>query len=50
MLGSDKIDPKLAFESCGLFTDPEMAYEMSKKYAEKIELIKEKLSNGSENK
>lgn len=48
MLGSDKIDPKLAFESCGLFTDPEMAYVMSQKYTEKIQEIKEKIVNGTE--
>lgn len=29
MLGTDKIDPKLSFNACGLFTDPESAYLQS---------------------
>ena len=37
MLDNDKIEPKLAFEHCGLFVDPETAYQMSKSYAEKRE-------------
>lgn len=37
MLSTDKIHPKLAFEHCGLFTDPTLAYEMSKQYMEEQE-------------
>lgn len=44
MLGSDKIHPKLAFESCGLFTDPEVAYIMSKNYVETLNKISEQLN------
>lgn len=36
MLSSDKIDPKLAFEVCGLFTDAEEAYRVSKEYYESV--------------
>ena len=32
MLNSPKIHPKLAFESCGLFSDPENAYLISEAY------------------
>ena len=32
MLANDKIAPKLAFESCGMFIDPEEAYKESKEY------------------
>lgn len=34
MLASEKIAPKLAFESCGMFTDPEQAYRESMAYIE----------------
>ncbi len=34
MLNNDKIHPKLAFEYCGMFVDPELAYSMSKEYKE----------------
>lgn len=34
MLDNGKIDPKLAFEHCGMFIDPETAYQLSKTYAE----------------
>lgn len=34
MLNNDKIDPKLAFTHCGMFTDPEEAYTMSMKWYE----------------
>lgn len=34
MLGSDKIDPSLAFAHCGMFVDSELAYTLSKKYIE----------------
>lgn len=32
MLQNDKIHPLLAFTHCGMFSDPEAAYQMSKKY------------------
>jgi hypothetical protein len=32
MLQSEKIDPRLAFEHCGMFPDPELAYAMSLAY------------------
>lgn len=34
MLGSDKIAPRLAFNACGMFTDPEAAWKESKEYYE----------------
>ena len=34
MLQQDKIHPRLAFESSGLFVDPERAYSVSKEYYE----------------
>ena len=37
MLATNKIHPQLAFESCGMFTDPEAAYLQSKEYAEQNE-------------
>lgn len=37
LLANEKIHPRLAFESCGLFIDPEAAYLMSDKYAEEQE-------------
>ena len=48
MLGCDKIEPKLAFESCGLFTDPDVAYLLSKSYYEKyLEIQKEMTNDGT---
>lgn len=43
MLANDKIHPRLAFEHCGLFVDPELAYTQSMEYAEEreAELLKE---------
>ncbi len=32
MLSSEKIHPRLAFEHCGMFSDPEDAYRISSKY------------------
>lgn len=37
MLSSNKIHPRLAFEHCGLFVDPELAYSESMQYAEERE-------------
>ena len=34
MLQQDKIHPRLAFEHCGMFSDPENAYQTSMKYYE----------------
>lgn len=34
MLANDKVHPKLAFEYCGMFVDPEHAYKMSMGYYE----------------
>lgn len=37
MLNNPKIDPKLAFTHCGMFTDPEEAYQMSMKQYEEVQ-------------
>lgn len=37
LLSNDKVHPRLAFESCGLFIDPEAAYLMSDKYRQEQE-------------
>ena len=37
MLGQSKIHPRLAFTSCGLFSDPENAYQLSMSYSEEQE-------------
>lgn len=34
MLSNGKIHPQLAFTHCGMFADPDLAYEMSKEYAQ----------------
>lgn len=34
MLSNDKIHPRLAFEHCGMFADPEIAFIASQQYAE----------------
>jgi len=34
MLNNPKIAPQLAFSHCGMFIDPEMAWNMSKAYME----------------
>ena len=42
MLNNPKIDPKLAFIHCGMFTDPEEAYQMSmRQYEEAQKKLKE---------
>ena len=43
MLSSDKIHPRLAFEGCGMFIDPEEAYNMSMEYEEEQ---KKQVENG----
>ena len=37
MLNNNKIAPQLAFQHCGMFVDPEIAYQVSKKYSEEQE-------------
>ena len=37
MLNNNKIAPQLAFQHCGMFVDPEIAYQMSKQYADERE-------------
>lgn len=37
MLQNSKIHPKLAFEHCGMFPDPDLAYKISMEYAEEQE-------------
>ena len=37
MLNNEKIAPQLAFQHCGMFVDPEVAFLMSKEYAEERE-------------
>lgn len=37
MLNNNKIDPRLAFIHCGMFVDPEIAYQMSMEYAKEQE-------------
>ena len=51
MLQQDKIHPLLAFESSGLFVDPESAYAMSMKYYEEIKKSAEQevTANGEDN-
>ena len=39
MLGQNKIHPRLAFEHCGLFTDPEEAYRISEEYVEEHSVV-----------
>lgn len=42
MLNNDKIDPKLAFSHCGMFTDPEEAYKVSMAWYEQQQTEMEK--------
>jgi hypothetical protein len=50
MLQQNKIHPRLAFTSSGLFTDPESAYQLSKEYSEEQEekALKLATTNGGE--
>lgn len=38
MLGCDKLHPKLAFQHCGMFPDPDLAYTISKEYVDEQSL------------
>lgn len=53
MLNNSKIDPKLAFTHCGMFTDPEEAYQMSMKWfkenQKKLEEQENKVDTEDEN-
>ena len=53
MLQQNKIHPRLAFTSSGLFTDPESAYQLSKEYSEEqerkaLEMMATQEENGNE--
>lgn len=37
LLGSGKVHPRLAFEHCGMFPDPEAAYDLSQQYSQEQE-------------
>lgn len=50
MLNNEKIDPKLAFTHCGMFTDPEEAYTMSMKWFETNTKKSEKDNSEKDNK
>ena len=50
MLANDKVHPKLGFEYCGMFVDPEYAYKISMDYYEQrraktLKELKEKIGN-----
>lgn len=49
MLNNPKIDPKLAFTHCGMFTDPEEAYQMSMKQYEAAQKKAEKMAKNKVN-
>ena len=54
MLQQEKIHPRLAFESCGMFIDPERAYAVSMEYYEKqsannVEMIQTTEDNAENN-
>ena len=50
MLQQSKIHPRLAFEHCGMFTDPEDAYRISQKYYDETmtKAINDKVERGDE--
>ena len=53
MLQQNKIHPRLAFENCGLFIDPERAYSVSKEYSEEqekkaLEMVRQTKEDGNE--
>lgn len=44
LLSSEKVHPRLAFEHCGMFPDPDLAYTMSEKYhEEQVEKAQERM-------
>lgn len=49
MLGCEKIHPKLAFQHCGMFADAELAYKISKEYAEEQEKKTQEQGGGTGN-
>lgn len=49
MLDNGKIHPQLAFAHCGLFVDSEMAYTMSKEYAEQQAEKAKQIQEGNQN-
>ena len=48
MLGNEKIAPKLAFESCGMFIDPEEAYKESEEYYDNRRVEQPAIPNNTE--
>ena len=49
MLQQPKIHPRLAFENCGLFIDPERAYSVSKEYSEEQEKKAREMAQNANN-
>ena len=49
MLQQPKIHPRLAFAHCGMFADPERAYQISMEYAEEQSKKALEISNGANN-
>lgn len=53
LLGSGKVHPQLAFSHCGMFADPDLAYEMSEEYikekAQEFIKIENNIQNNTEN-
>ena len=49
LLSSPKINPKLAFEACTLFTDPDAAYQLSLPYIQKAEASAEQAAQTANN-
>ncbi|MBY4798345.1 phage portal protein [Collinsella sp. AGMB00827] len=39
MLGSGQVHPRLAFEHCGMFSDPEAAYDASSRYVDELRAL-----------
>ena len=48
MLNNGKIAPQLAFIHCGLFSDPQIAWAMSKAYMEEQEKKAAEIANSKE--
>lgn len=49
MLNNPNIHPKLAFEYCGMFVDPELAYSMSMKYKEEQQELQQNTKEEEDN-